>query len=50
VKTRYWKQTNKYGIALPHSVKEAQMFDEQTGTCFWQDAIEKEMGNVMPAF
>jgi hypothetical protein len=26
------------------------MFDERTGTHFRQDAIAKEIGNVMPAF
>jgi hypothetical protein len=31
-------------------VKEAQIFDDRTGTRFWQDTIEKEMVNVMPAF
>jgi hypothetical protein len=50
VKTRYWKHTNKYGVALPHSVKEAYAIDDQTGTRFWHDAIVKEMNNVMPAF
>jgi Reverse transcriptase (RNA-dependent DNA polymerase) len=50
VKSQYWKRTHKYGIALPHSVKEAIKFDEQKGTGFWQEAIEKEMVNVMSAF
>ena len=30
--------------------KEALEIDEQTGTTYWQDAIEKEMKNVMVAF
>jgi Reverse transcriptase (RNA-dependent DNA polymerase) len=50
VKTQYWKRTHKYGIALPHSLKEAIKFDERTGTHFWQEAIQKEMGNVMTEF
>jgi hypothetical protein len=51
VKSRYWKRTHKYGIELPHSsVKEALKIDERTGTTFWQDAIEKEMCNVLMAF
>jgi hypothetical protein len=51
VKTRYWKRTtHKYGVALPHSVKEAYAIDDQMGTLFWHDAIAKEMSNIMPAF
>ena len=50
VKTRYWKKMVKYGIKLPHSVKEALQFDRDSGTTFWRDAITKEMRNVMPAF
>ena len=50
VKSKYWKQTHKYGIRLPHSVEEALRIDEETGTDFWRMAIEKEMKNVMPGF
>ena len=50
VKTRYWRRTHKYGIELPHSVKEALAIDERTGTDLWRIAIEKEMKNVMTAF
>jgi hypothetical protein len=50
VKSRYWKRTHKYGIELPHSVKEALRIDQITQTTFWQDAIEKEMRNVLMAF
>ena len=50
VKSRYWKRTHKYGIELPHSVKEALEIDRKTGTTFWADAIAKEMKNVMVAF
>ena len=31
-------------------VKQAYEIDEETGTTFWQDAIKKEMKNVMPTF
>ena len=31
-------------------VKQAYRIDEEMGTTFWQDAIEKEMKNVMPTF
>ena len=50
VKTRYWSRTHKFGIELPKSVAEAFIIDQNTGTTFWRDAIEKEMRNVMPAF
>jgi len=50
VKTHYWKKMVKYGIKLPHSVKEALQFDRDSGTTFWRDTITKEMRNVMPAF
>ena len=50
VKTRYWKQTHKFGIRMPKTVEEALSIDAETGTTFWRDAIEKEMRNVMPAF
>jgi len=50
VKSRYWKRTHKYGVELPHSVKEALAVDRKTGTTFWQDAIKKEMANVGMAF
>jgi hypothetical protein len=44
VKTRYWKRTQKYGVELPKSVKQALAIDTITGMTFW-----KEMKNVMPA-
>ena len=50
VKSRYWKRTHKYGVELPHSVKEALAIDRNTGTTFWADAIRKEMKNVEVAF
>ena len=31
-------------------VKRAYEIDEEMGTTFWQDAIEKEMKDVMPTF
>jgi hypothetical protein len=50
VKSRYWKRTQKYGVELPKSVKQALAIDRSTGTSFWTDAIEKEMKNVLLAF
>jgi hypothetical protein len=50
VKTRYWKRTHKFGIAMPKSVKDALALDAESGTSSWREAIAKEMKNVMPAF
>ena len=50
VKSRYWKTSHKYGIKLPHSVKEALQIDKETGTNFWWTAIQKELKKVMVAF
>ena len=50
VKSRYWRTTHKFGIQLPHTVKEALKIDAELGTMFWGDAIWKEMKNVRPAF
>ena len=50
VKSRYWKTTHKFGIRLPHSVEEALAIDRETGTDYWERAIEKEVRNVMSAF
>jgi hypothetical protein len=50
VKSRYWKTNHKYGIRLPHSIREALQIDKETGTDFWWQAIQKEMKKVMVAF
>ena len=50
MKTRYHRTTQKFGIELPKTVKRALEIDEETGTTFWQDALQKEMGTVMKAF
>ena len=46
VKSRYWDRTHKYGILLPKSVAEALRIDRETGTTFWQKAMEKEIGTI----
>jgi hypothetical protein len=46
VKSRYWERTHKYGILLPKTVAEALRLDRESGTDFWQRAIEKEMRNI----
>ena len=50
VNKRYWKRTHKFGIRLPHSVQEAIAIDKEEGNTLWQDAMQKEMNNVMVAF
>ena len=50
VKSRYWERTHTYGVRLPKSVAEALRMDRETGTDFWQRAIEKEMKNIDCAF
>jgi hypothetical protein len=50
IKSRYWRTTHKFGIRLPHSVKEALKIDRFTNLNAWREAIEKEMKNVRPAF
>jgi hypothetical protein len=50
VKSKYWKRSHKFGIRLPKTVEQAIRFDEEDGTTFWRDAVEKEMKNVRVAF
>ena len=49
VKSKYWQRTHKYGIRVPHSVKEAIEIDTINGNTLWQDAIRDEMVNIRPA-
>ena len=49
-KSRYWKQTHKYGIEIPKNYKHAMQLDEQNGTNLWWIAWEKETKNVQVAF
>jgi hypothetical protein len=50
VQSRYWRTTHKIGIKLPKTVEEAYQIDEETGTTFWREAIEKELCKVRVAF
>ena len=54
VKSRYWKQTHKFGIRLPKTVKEALEIDKENKNTFWADAwkeaIKKEMKTVSHAY
>ena len=50
MKKRYFRRHQKYGLELPKTWKRAQEIDQETGTTYWKDALEKEMRNVMVAF
>ena len=50
VKHRALKRDVKFGIKVPHTVKEALSFDKDNGDTFWFDAINKEIKNVRVAF
>jgi hypothetical protein len=50
VNGRYWRQTHKYGIWVPKSIKEAFSIDEENGDHRWAESIQKEMNNVRVAF
>ena len=49
-KTKYWLKSNKCGVWLPETMKEALQIDEEIGTDHWRKAIQKEMKNVMVIF
>jgi hypothetical protein len=50
--TRFLKRTNKFGIEIPKSIKEALALDRKNGNTLWVDAIAiaKEMREVRIAF
>ena len=48
--SRYLKRTQKFGIDVPKTVKEALALDLKNGNTFWADAIAKEMKDVKVAF
>jgi hypothetical protein len=50
VKSRYWDWTHTYGILLSKTVKDALRINKDTGTDFWQRAIELEMKAIDCAF
>ena len=49
VKARVKDATHKYGIEVPTSLEHAKKIDEANGNTLWQDAIGKEMANVIVA-
>ena len=46
VKSKHWRTSHKFGLRLPHSVKEALAIDAENGNTFWRDAIQKEMKKI----
>ncbi len=48
--TCYLKQTHKFGIEVPKTVKVALDLDRKNGNTLWLDAITKEMKEVCIAF
>jgi hypothetical protein len=50
VKLRYSQRSHKFGIYVPRTVQEALQIDQDTGTTYWRDAIQKEMSNNRLAF
>ena len=47
---RYLKRQQKFGIALPKSVKEDQALDEVDVNAFWIDALANKMKITKVAF
>ena len=50
VKSKYWKQTHKFSVRVPKTVKEALEIDEESEFDLWKKAIEREMTNIKSAF
>ena len=47
--SKYWKKTHKYGLSIPHTVKESIEIEKENGDTLWWYAILQEMKNVRPA-
>ena len=47
---RLRKTTHKYGIQVPNNIADAIKIDSDNKDTYWQDAIQKEMSNVIVAF
>jgi hypothetical protein len=50
VKSKYWQQTQKYGIKIPKSVKHALELDQKNGDSQWWEASMTEMANARVVF
>eukprot|EP00536_Pseudo-nitzschia_multiseries_P010506 jgi/Psemu1/26146/gm1.26146_g len=43
IRSKYWRRFYKFGIKLPHLVKEALEINQMNGNSLWKDVIAKEM-------
>jgi hypothetical protein len=50
VQHRMVKKSIKFGVQVPNSVEEAKALDKENGNSLWNDAINKELKNVLVAF
>ena len=50
VKARIRETTVKFGIKVPRTKKQARELDREDGNTLWSDAIDLEMGTILPAF
>jgi hypothetical protein len=50
VTKRYHKLTPKFGIEFPKSWDDCMRLDKENDNTIWQDAVRKEMKNVIIAF
>ena len=50
MRTLHHKNSLKFGLEVPKSVKDAVRLDTANGNTYWQEAITKEMTNVKIAF
>ena len=49
-KSNVAKSNLKFGLVVPRTVKEAHELDRKNGNTLWNDAIKKELKNVIVAF
>ena len=50
VKARIRSTTVKFGIKVPRTIQQARDFDRENGNTLWSNAIDLEMGTILPAF
>ena len=41
VKSKYWRETIKFGTHLPKTIEEALWFDKEAGNYYWERALNK---------
>lgn len=46
-KTKYWKQTHKYGIEIPKTYGQAVKINRRNNNTLWQDAVDSEMKEII---